>query len=147
MKAMRFQPGSFLEIDNLRGGRQVVLVGRDGVTCWDSVTAAEATPLVLHPVMQPVDLGTLASFVLSRNLSSAVRVVMQSLRARHPSRENDSLCVMRMLCRLPSAPTADWAPDASALDQAYREAEQQEALACQLHSYTRRYREMLDTRM
>lgn len=147
MKAMKFQPGSFLEIDDLREGRQVVLVGRDGVTCWDCVSATEATPLILHPVMQPVDLGTLASFALSRNLSAAVPIVMQSLRLRHQGRENDSLFVMRMLWSLPSAPTVDWAPDAPALDEAYREAEHQEVLACQLQSYTRQYREKLDARM
>jgi hypothetical protein len=147
MKATKFQPGSFLEIDNLRGGRQVVLVGRDGVTCWDCRNATEATPLVLHPVMQPLDLGTLASFVHSAGLLAAVPVVMQFLRVEHSGRENDSLFVMRMLRSLPSAPTTDWSPDTPALKQAYREAEQQEILGGQLQSYTRQYCEKLDTRM
>jgi hypothetical protein len=147
VKGMKFQPGSFLEIDDLRGGRQVVLVGRDGLTCWDSINTTEATPLLIHPVMQPVDLGTLASFVSSRGLSVAVPIVLQSLRVQHPGRESDSLFVMRMLWSLPSAPLADWMPDATAIDQAYRAAEQQEMLAYRLQSYTRRYCEQLDARM
>jgi hypothetical protein len=57
MKTTKFPPGSFLEIDDLQGGRKVVLVGRDGVTYWDTIDAEKVTPLVIHPVCKPIELG------------------------------------------------------------------------------------------
>ncbi|WP_240533956.1 hypothetical protein [Aeromonas veronii] len=98
MKTMRFQPGTFLEVDDLAGGRKVVMVCKDGVTFWDMLDAKEATPLVIHPSMNPVEIGTFAQFSAAKGLQRATRKVIAFLRRRLDTRlDSDPLFVMRVL--------------------------------------------------
>lgn len=75
-KTMRFQAGSFIELDDFHGGRRVAMVCRDGITCVDSMNTAESTPLFLHPVMEILPLGTLMEFVVRHDLRNAMAQVV-----------------------------------------------------------------------
>ena len=58
-KKTRFKPASFLEVDDLYGGRKVVMVGADGITFWDALDVETVTPIVIHPIFKPVEIGPL----------------------------------------------------------------------------------------
>lgn len=140
MNKTKFQPGTFLEVDDMTGGRKVVMVGRDGVTYWDSVDTTRVTPLVIHPVMKPVELGTLVYFVKAKGLSAAARRVMDSLRVRMDVRQDDSLFVMRMLYSLaPKAQGDAWAPDEGLVQWAQQQAEVQDEVIGRVHASAERY--------
>ena len=138
----RFQPGTFLEVDDMAHGRKVVMVGRDGVTYWDSIDAAKVTPLVIHPVMQPVELGTLVQFVQNKGVSAVAKRVMESLRARMDARRHDSLFVMRMLWNLArKVEGKDWAPDEGLVQWAQQQAEGQDVAVSRVHASAASYQQ------
>lgn len=142
MSKTRFQPGTFLEVDDMAGGRKVVMVGRDGVTYWDSTDAEKVTPLVIHPVMKPVELGALVLFVQNKRLSAAAKRVMESLRARMDARQDDSLFVMRMLWNLaPKVEGDGWAPDESLVQWAQQQAEGQDVAVSRVHASAESYQQ------
>lgn len=143
MNKTKLLPGTFLEIDDMAGGRRVVMVGRDGVTFWDSSDSAKVTPLVVHPVMHPVELGSLISFTKSKRLEAAARSVMESLRARMDARRDDSLFVMRVLWSLaPKVQGENWVPDDELLSWALQVAEEQGVSAGRIHSNAAAYQEL-----
>jgi len=131
----KFQPGTFLEVDDLAGGRKVVLVGRDGVTFWDALDTSRVTPMVIHPVFKARELGSLIEFARRSKLEAAARQVAESLRVRLDRRYEDSLFVMRMLWALsasrPEAVAEGWVPDEAAVQAAYEAADAQEKGALQ----------------
>lgn len=140
MKSMKYQPGTFLEVDDLSGGRKVVLVGKDGVTFWDSVTADSVTPLVIHPVLKPLELGTLVHFVRTRHLAAAANALLDQLRMAHDARQHDCLFVMRALWMLaPHATDEQWLPAPAELQSAMRQAEIQETVAQRIHLHAGQY--------
>lgn len=144
MNKSRFQPATFLEVDDLSGGRKVVMVGRDGVTFWDSIDTEKVTPVVIHPVLKPVELGTLVVFVQSKNLTTAAKQVMESLRVHMDARQEDSLFIMRMLWNLePKAADQNWVPDESTVQWAHQQAEAQEAAALRVHDSAERYNQLV----
>lgn len=137
---MRYQPGTFLEVADLSGGRKVVLVGKDGVTFWDAVAAESVTPLVIHPVMKPVELGTLVHFVHAKGLGEAAKQVLDVLRANDDERQRDSLFVMRALWCLAAHATGDgWLAGEAQLNSAFEQAEQQERVALRVHEHAEQY--------
>jgi uncharacterized protein len=139
MTGTKFQPGVFLEVDDLNGGRKVVLVGRDGVTYWDSIHVEQVTPLSIHPVMKPIALGTVVSFAQDKKLAPAIGAVLDLLRTRQTGRDKDSLFVMRVLWILSASATAEPMPSGAALEHACQQAEEQEALALRLLEHAQRY--------
>lgn len=140
MKTMRFQPGTFLEVDDLQGGRKVVLVGKDGVTMWDSVDTEKVTPVVVHPVFKPAELGSTVTFVKTKGLSQAAKKVLESLQVHMDPRAADSLFVMRVLWSLAPKVAGDaWTPDEAALQEACRTAAEQESLALRMHGQAEQY--------
>lgn len=143
MNRMKFQPGTFLEVDDLHGNRKVVMVGRDGVTYWDSLDPDCVTPVVIHPVLNPVDLGTLATFVLQKGLTVAVQKVMSSLSVHIDARKNDSLFVMRVLWNLATKVSGDgWTPDGDTVQWACQEADGQMVGVTQVHDSAARYKQI-----
>jgi hypothetical protein len=140
---MKFQPGTFLELDDLEGGRKVVMVGKDGVTYWDSIQTDKVTPLVIHPVMNPVELGTAVQFVKAKRLNVSATRVRESLRTHMDSRVDDALFIMRVLWVMSSYATGEgWAPNDSTLQAAMKAAEVQEATALRQHQHAERFCEM-----
>lgn len=144
MKPMKFPAGAFLEVDDFQGGRKVVLVGKDGVTCWDALDVNLVTPLAIHPVMAPVELGTMISFVQENDLAQAAVKVRDMLRAQMDPRADDSLFMMRALWELKKA--ADSGAQVGAADfsitEAIKKAEQQEVIAVRIHYAAERFVEM-----
>ncbi len=137
---MRYQPGTFLEVADLSGGRKVVLVGKDGVTFWDSVATESVTPLVIHPVMKPEELGTLVHFVRARGLAGAARQVLEFLRVNKDERQRDSLYVMRALWHLaPHTAGESWTAGDSLLQAAFAQAAEQESAAQRIHEHAEHY--------
>lgn len=133
MKATKFQPGTFLEVDDLAGGRKVVSVGRDGATYWDVLDANRVTPLVIHPSQNPQGLGSMAEFVHAKGLQGRVEGVVGHLRDEGLDPESDPLFVMRVLWEV--------ANNASGQDysQAVLAAKEQEAAALKIHARAAQY--------
>jgi hypothetical protein len=130
-KTQRYQPGSFLEMNDLCGGRKVVMVGRDGVTFWDS----------LHPVLQMAEIGTFVNFIRENNLALAAIKVIEHLRVHMDARRNDSLFIMRVLwCLSQKSVGKQTVFDDAALQSALRDADAQEVNALRVvHRSAQRY--------
>lgn len=141
MKTMKFQPGTFLEVDDLAGGRKVVMVCKDGVTFWDMLDAKEATPLAIHPSMNPVEIGTFAQFSAAKGLQRAMRKVIAFLRRRLDTRlDSDPLFVMRVLWFAAQKGAGDaYEPDDGVLDWAYEQAQSQQQAAARIHGYAEKF--------
>ena len=140
MKTTKYQPGTYLELDNGAGGRKVVLVGRDGVTYWDSIDPSKVTPLVIHPVLKPVELGSVSSFISAKNLRFAAPKAMEVLSVFKPTRQQDSIYIMRVLWHLASKATGEqWVPQEGEIRDALAEAERQEGAVFSLHEAVARY--------
>jgi hypothetical protein len=140
-KTQRYQPGSFLEMNDLCGGRKVVMVGRDGVTFWDSLNTDEATPIVVHPVLQMAEIGTFVNFIRENNLALAAIKVIEHLRVHMDARRNDSLFIMRVLwCLSQKSVGKQTVFDDAALQSALRDADAQEVNALRVvHRSAQRY--------
>lgn len=97
-KQAKFRPSTFLEVEDLYGGRKTVMVGADGITFWDAIDVDAVTPLVIHPVFKPVEIGPLIEFARKNDLLDALRTLTQHLNDTQASRaERDPLLVMRAL--------------------------------------------------
>jgi hypothetical protein len=142
MKTTKFPPGSFLEIDDLQGGRKVVLVGRDGVTYWDTIDAEKVTPLVIHPVCKPVELGSMVRFVQARGLTEVAVKIPDRLRARMDARADDALFIMRVLWVLSNELAFGSVPGDSFIDTAIAKANEQQRVAQSMHASADRYCEV-----
>jgi hypothetical protein len=142
MKTTKFPPGSFLEIDDLKGGRKVALVGRDGVTYWDSMDAERVTPLVIHPVLQPVELGSMVRFIQAHGLSATAVKAQELLKARMDARADDALFIMRVLWVLSKEVGFDSAPSDAFVDAAIAKAKDQEQAALAVHAGIVRHSEV-----
>lgn len=137
MKKLKYPLGNFLEIDDLHGARKVVMVGRDGITFWDAIDIDVVTPIIIHPAMSPVDLGTLMNFVKQNALLTVASQLVQYL---HLIRPGDSLFAMRTLwCLAKQKHGDDWSPGEAEFKQAIASATDQEALALKNHEYTFNY--------
>lgn len=139
MKTLKFTPSSFLEVDDMQGGRKVVLVGRDGVTYWDSIDSTKATPLVIHPVFKPVELGTMVRFIQTRGLTETAAKVPELLRARMDARAADSLFIMRVLWILSQEVEHGTVPGDRFIDLAITKAYEQEKVALATQASATRY--------
>ena len=97
-KKTRFKPASFLEVDDLYGGRKVVMVGADGITFWDALDVETVTPIVIHPIFKPVEIGPLIEFARRNDLLDALRMLTQHIISTQAERaQRDPLYVMRTL--------------------------------------------------
>ncbi len=97
-KKTRFKPASFLEVDDLYGGRKVVMVGADGITFWDALDVETVTPIVIHPIFKPVEIGPLIEFARRNDLLDALRLLTQHINSTQAERaQRDPLYVMRVL--------------------------------------------------
>ena len=142
MKTVKYPAGSFLEIDDLQGGRKVVLVGRDGVTYWDSMDTEKVTPLVIHPVHKAVDLGTMVRFIQAKGLIEVAAKVPELLRARMDKRADDALFIMRTLWVLSNEVSFGSVIGDAFIDAAIKKAHEQERTAEAVHASADRYCEV-----
>lgn len=138
MKTMKFQPGTFLEMDDLAGGRKVVVVGRDGSTYWDMLNADRVTPIVLHPSQRPESLGSIADFVQKHGLQDRVEGLVLHLREQGLDPEGNPLFVMRVLWEM-ARRAGEPAADEAALATALHAAKAQEAVAIKIHDRAEQY--------
>jgi len=120
----RYKPASFLEVDDLYGGRKIVMVGADGITYWDALNAETATPIVIHPIFKPVEIGALIEFARTNDLLDALRSLTQHINDTQDNRaQRDPLHVMRVLVAY-SKGTCDGSDDA--VERAIKEANDEE---------------------
>ena len=140
MKDMKFQAGTFLEVENLIDGRKVVQVCKDGITYWDSISEPLA-PVIIHPVFKPVSLGSLTQFISEHRLNTAATTLITYFRLKSDSRlDNDSLFFMRTLWFLAQKVKGDdYRPVLEELEWAYEQAKQQEENVLKIHSYAKQY--------
>ncbi len=126
-KALKYIPGSFLEVDSAEGGRKVVMVGRDGCAFWDALDASTSTPISIHPVLRPVEIGTIESLITSRGLRAACEVLLNNLRAGGELElRDDVLLIARVLWALaPHTKGEGWHPPATVLSEAIASAKAQ----------------------
>ncbi|WP_323025742.1 hypothetical protein [Castellaniella sp.] len=138
MKTLKFQPGTFLEMDDLAGGRKVVVVGRDGSTYWDMLDAERVTPVVIHPSQHAVALGSLAEFARARGLQDKIEGLMLFLREQDLNPEGDPLLAMRTLWEF-SLRSDSATPEADLFAAACRAAQAQGAGALRIHARAEQY--------
>lgn len=97
-KKTRFTPASFVEVDDLYGGRKIVMVGADGITYWDALEVETVTPIVIHPIFKPKEIGPLIAFARQNDLLDALRNLTAHINAAQDGRaQRDPLYVMRAL--------------------------------------------------
>lgn len=136
---MKFKAGTFIELDDMHGGRRVALICRDGITCIDSMNVDESTPLFLHPVFDPVALGTLMEFVAARDMRHALSVAMDYSLNNDPVLP-DALMLFQRLWFLSSyGIKGDMTPSLELLNQAASDANAQRDRALAIHHYASRY--------
>lgn len=141
MKPMRFPAGTYLEVDDLAGGRKVALVCKDGVTFLDGMDANVMTPLAIHPCLNPVELGSFAQFCASKGLTQASRKIITYLRRRIDSRlDSDPLFVMRVLWFAAQKGAGDaYVPDDATIVWASEQAQMQQQLAIRIQGYAEKF--------
>ncbi|WP_043201349.1 hypothetical protein [Pseudomonas putida] len=141
MKIHKYQPGGFIEVDDMAGGRRVGMVCKDGVTFWDLLDSERCTPLTIHPSMNPQALGTLVQFSQDKGLASATQALVGYLQAAGDPRLNaDPLFVMRALWFVAQkAAGVGGAPDEATLLWACEQASAQEQSAARIHQLAGQY--------
>lgn len=101
MKNMKFKAGAFIEIDDLAGGRKIVMTCKDEMTYWDTLNVEESTPIVIHECMNPVSVGTLSEFIKNAGMQKIIVSVLEKLKAKIGQRvESDPLFLMRVIWHL-----------------------------------------------
>lgn len=94
----RLTPGTFVELDNLMGGRKISLVCPDGLTSIDSTAVGFSTPFLIHKKFKPLALGSISHFVLNHHLDDAYSRLVSVLRRKEMENEStDCLFIIRAL--------------------------------------------------
>ncbi len=140
-KPMRYPPMTLLEVSDQAGGRKVVMVCKDGVTYWDVLDAAEATPIVIHPSMEPKELGDLVTYCQHNGLVPARDALVAFLRKEGNQRlDADPLFVVRALWFIRGRITEDnQVPTEDTMQWAVEQALLQERKLVQSHQVIERY--------
>lgn len=98
MKNTRYRAGTFIEIDDLSGGRKIVMVCKDGSTYWDTLNAHESTPIIIHDCLNPLAIGSMSEFLETSGLQGMVADILRTLRGKIGDRvDEDPLFLMRVL--------------------------------------------------
>lgn len=141
MSHLAFQPGTFIEVDDAFGQRKIVMVCGDGVTYWDTLDTQKVTPIVIHPVMNPVEVGSFVQFGQERGLQDALRHLIVFLNQKSDPRVNsDPLFLMRALWSLAKrADVPGWVPLKEDLTWAAEQAGEQEQRALRIHRHADQY--------
>jgi len=141
MKIHKYQPGTFIEVDDMAGGRRVGMVCKDGVTFWDLLDSELCTPLTIHPSFKPAELGTLLQFSRNKGLAKATEALVSQLQAAGDQRlASDPLFVMRALWFLATKASGEgYIPDAAAIQWACEQADAQGQLAARIHQLAGQY--------
>lgn len=134
MSKLKFPMGTFLEIDDLDGGRQLVRVCADGVTCVDGEDPTLHTPIVLHGVLSPRPLGTLMEAIRNADRLVAWQQLSCWLHAR-----GGALDALQLLRAVMAMPAGDVKVDELVCEQALREAGEALAKARARHELLRSY--------
>lgn len=122
-EAQTFAWNDLIEIDDLNGGRKVSIVGKGGTMYCDSLDPATTTPLAIISQGNPVNLGTIVSFVQDNELQSQLAAVREYIENNNKERANDILYQARMLWTLWKNPQE---LNTSVLDWANAKVEKQE---------------------
>lgn len=140
-KTLKFIPGTFLEMDDMQGGKKVVMVCKDGVTYWDLLDANEVTPLAVHPSLNPVAIGSFVQFGADKGLQEAARSLIAYLRRQIDSRlDTNPLFVMRALWFIAQKSIGtNFVPDPAMLEWACAQAQLQEQSALRVHKYAEQF--------
>ncbi|MDH0617481.1 UNVERIFIED_ORG: hypothetical protein J2W65_002688 [Pseudomonas parafulva] len=141
MKIEKYQPGTFIELDDMAGGRRVAMVCKDGVTYWDLLDATNCTPLSIHPSLNPAALGTLVEFARRHEQEKALQTLVEVMRIACDERLNsDPLFVMRALWFIArKANEEGFELDAVTLGWAFEQAQIQGQAASGIHQFAERY--------
>lgn len=140
MKTLKFRPASFVEVDDQKGGRKVVLVCKDGVTYWDLADSSRATPIVFHSVMKPVDIGTLAEFVKAKKIDKVCLLLIEHMKRKGDERFKDPLYFMRAIWFVEKKVNSDKLdPDEVVLAYACEQANRQEKDAAQVQKLAEQF--------
>lgn len=141
MSHAAFQPGTFIEVDDSFGQRKIVMVCGDGVAYWDTLDTEKVTPIAIHPVMNPVEVGGFVQFGQERGLQDALRHLIVFLNHKQDPRVNsDALFLMRALWSLAKrADVPGWVPSQEDLIWAVEQADEQEQRALSIHRHADQY--------
>ena len=104
----KFQPGVFIELDDLMGGRKISLVCDDGITAIDNINPDKAIPIMIHPKLKPKVIGfmydVLREHSLERHYANVVTVMA---RRDMGALFKDSLLMIRILSLIKSKTNKD----------------------------------------
>lgn len=141
MSHLAFQPGMFIEVDDSFGQRKIVMVCGDGVTYWDTLDTQKVTPIVIHPVMNPIEIGSFVQFGQEKGLQEALRHLIAFLNQNNDLRvSSDPLFLMRALWSLAKrADVPGWVPSKEDLTWAVEQADEQEQCALRIHRHADQY--------
>lgn len=141
-KNLKFRPGIFLSIDDVSGGRKIVMVCKDGVTFWDAMNANEVTPIALHSALAPTEVGTFMEYIETKSAAVAAQALLTHMRLKMDSRvDGDALYVMRALWHAVNDLDAavvgsmNWPDEAARFEKACQTADEEEARALRMHMH------------
>lgn len=97
----RFSPGSFIELDDLLGGRKISLVCDDGITAVDNVHPDKALPVLIHPKFNPLVIGQMHEFLIEHSLQNQMtQIITYMTRKEMGDLYFDSLLMMRIMFQI-----------------------------------------------
>lgn len=131
MEQQKYLVGNFIEIDDGYGGRKVAIVGSDGYNYIDLLDVNIVNPIIIHPHLNPRDLGTQTEFLESNHLLE----IFKKWGVEGIFSDKDSLFSFRVMwCLRQKNPNATVETvTAEMLAQAIKDAQYQEDLCKRLH--------------
>ncbi len=134
-----YTPGTFIEIDDLYGNRKISMVAKDGITFWDAVSVDSVTPIIIHPVFNPVELGSLMDFVQKHKAEAVLAAVAAFFKRKlDDSLESDPIYLMRIIWAFVSIKNPPYESDVSDsnIEDAIAMAQEQNRNVMELHEFT-----------
>ncbi|MBJ8931641.1 hypothetical protein [Citrobacter freundii] len=99
----KFQPGIFIEIDDLMGGRKISMVCDDGITAIDNINPEKAVPIMIHNKLTPTVIGYMHEILKSKSMERHyANVVTVMARRDMGALFKDSLLMIRVLTLIQS---------------------------------------------
>lgn len=94
----KFQPGIFIEIDDLMGGRKISMVCDDGITAIDNINPDKAVPIMIHHKLTPTVIGFMHEILKSKSMERHyANVVTVMARRDMGALFKDNLLMIRVL--------------------------------------------------
>lgn len=85
-KKTRFKPASFWRSMTFTAGTRLYWSAPDGIAARDALDVEAVTPIVIHPIFKPVEIGPLIEFARRNDLLEALRLLTQHINGTQAER-------------------------------------------------------------